>query len=652
MFTRHFIPLTMALLASQVLSAQTTGGPPLPAGSLDRSGRPDSGGLGRYRPFNLPGNDPNDSPRIDPLVRAGSLYLSLRDAIALAIENNLDVDYQRLTPLIAESDLLRAQSGSVARGVPSSVREGPSGLGSGGGTAQTGQTISPGQGSTPQAEQNNGFTSNPSVPASGPQTSATGPAVPNLDPTLVGSLNWGRTNRPQTNTFITGTNALTNTSNSGGLQIQKGFLFGGSGSFGFDTLRQDTNNSRADINPNTTGGLSFNFAQPLLRGFGLAVNNRYIRIAKNNRHVSDLVFEQQVISTAYSVARLYWDLVSLNSERRVQEQSLGLAEQLLRENTQQEEAGTLAPIDVVRARAQVASARRDLTVAETRVRQQETILKDYLTRRTIDAPALVNMRVIPTDNIPAPDQQPIRPLQDLIAEARSHRPDLTQASLQVDNQRITLSGSRSSLLPELDLVVSARSNSLYGSVNALPPVAPAGSTGTSLQRNPDPTFLGGLGTGFSQLFNARFPDYLVGLQLNIPLWNRAAQADHTRDQLALRQVEIRQQQAEKQVRVDIINALIAVEQSRVAYQAASEARVFQEQSLDAERQKFEVGASTNYLVIQYQRDLAQAQSLEVAALAYYAIANAALDRATGTLLDRFGISVVDAFRGRLPRSQP
>ncbi|MBC7927527.1 MAG: TolC family protein [Bryobacteraceae bacterium] len=532
------------------------------------------GGIDRYRPRTIPERSLEDSSRFERLVRAGALYLSLSDAIALAIENNLDVDYQRLTPLIAEADLLRARSGSIARGIPSGVREGPGGLGSGGGS------ITAAQGTLPQLEQSSGFTSNPSIPAAGVQTSATGPGVPLLDPAITGSLLYSRLNRPQTNTFITGTNALTTRSNQGALGLQKGFLFGGTASVGFDSNRQDVNNLRADVNPSNSSGISANFSQPLLRGFGRAVNDRYIRIAKNNRKVSDLVFEQQVISTAYAVARLYWDLVSLNGERRVQQQSLDLAERLLRENVQQEIAGTLAPIEVVRARAAVATSRRDVTVAETALRQQETILKDYLTRRTVDTGDLATLRIVPTESIPVPAQEPVAPLQDLVAEARRNRPDLAQADYQVANQKITLTGSRSGLLPELDLVLSGRSNALYGSLNTLPPTTTTGgTTGTPVTRTADPVFLRGPSAGFSQIFSGRFPDYTIGVQLNIPLLNRAAQADYARDQLALRQVEIRRQQAEKQVRVDIINAQIAAEQSRAAYDAAREAREFRSNRL-------------------------------------------------------------------------
>ena len=373
----------LLVLAGATVQAQTASRTPLPVGRQDGLLQAQEGPFARYRAHPLDQTIRGDSPRLDALTRAGNLYLSLRDAIALAIENNLDVEYQRITPLLAEADLLRARAGGVARGVPSDVREGPSGLGSTSAGGISGTTGLQGQPNTGGSS-----TNGTSVPAVGPQTSASGPPVPNLDPALVGSIGFSRTNRPQTNTFITGTNSTSIDSGLGNLQLQQGFLSGGVISGGLDATRQDTNNLRADVNPATTAGLAFNFDQPLLRGFGLAVNNRYIRIAKNNRNVSDLVFEQQVESTAYAVARLYWDLVALRSSVNVQRDSVDLAERLLRENVQQEEIGTLAPIEVVRTRAQLASARRDLTVAETRLRQQETVLKDYLTRGTVDSQAL------------------------------------------------------------------------------------------------------------------------------------------------------------------------------------------------------------------------------------------------------------------------
>jgi outer membrane protein len=257
------------------------------------------------------------------------------------------------------------------------------------------------------------------------------------------------------------------------------------------------------------------------------------------------------------------------------------------------------------------------------------------------------VRIATTDPIPTPDQDPVQPLQDLVAEAIRRRPDVREAGLQLVNSQIGLTGSRSALLPSLDLVASTRTNALFGQVNPLPPVG--GTTGgATLTRQPDPLFVGGLGQGITQIFGARFPDYGVELQLNVPLSNRAARADYARDQLNLRQQQIRVRQIEKQVRVDVVNALIAVEQAKAAYAAAEQERILQEQALEAERLKYGAGVSTTYFVIQYQRDLAQAQASEVAAQADYVKARNALDRSAGRLLQSFGISIEDAFNGRMP----
>ncbi|HYP12391.1 MAG TPA: TolC family protein [Bryobacteraceae bacterium] len=406
----------VAFLSAPDLDSQTTTGEVMPAATPTQT---NEGVLARYRPNAVAPVSLADSQRLDSLVRGGNIYLSLRDAIALAIENNLDVEYQRIAPAIAEADLLRARAGGVARGVASDVREGPSGLGSGGvggaGSSAAGQR----QGISGGAQgSGTGATGASGVQTSSAQISGSGPGVPSFDPALVGSLGWSKSNRPQTTTFLSGTNALVNRSVLWDFGIQKGFGFGGVAFLGADATRTNSNSLRADVNPSTNAGLALRLNQPLLQGFGLALNNRFIRIARNNRQVSDLVFQEQVISAAYAVERLYWDLVSLNGEVSVQRQTLTLSERLLNENIQQAEAGTLAPIEVTRARAEVARARRDLTVAETRVRQQETVIKDYLTRGTVDTVRLASLRIIATDTIAPPAQEQIQPLQELVATAR------------------------------------------------------------------------------------------------------------------------------------------------------------------------------------------------------------------------------------------
>ncbi|HYZ86888.1 MAG TPA: TolC family protein, partial [Bryobacteraceae bacterium] len=584
-----------------------------------------------YRAVPIEATILQDSPRMADLVRAGNLYLTVRDAIALALENNLDVEVQRLTPRIAEADLLRARAGGVIRGVSTSVQEGPSGVGATRGS-ESNLTGSVSAGSATLGGQNAANFQQSGGGAVGVQGSvgslSTGPAVPSFDPAIVGSLGWNRINRPQTTTFITGTDALTSTSVPGNLGLQQGFATGGSLFFGYDVNRVSANNRRQDINPSHTAGLALNFSQPLLQGFGFGVNRRFIRIAENNRNVAGYAFEQQLMTTAYTAARLYWDLVALNEDVSVRRRTLELAERLLAENVEQERVGVLARIELVRTRAEVAQARRDLTLSQTRVLQQETVLKDYLTRGTVDDAFLRTLRVVPSDTVREPAAQPVEPIQDLIQRARQSRPDIAQAQLQIENAGISLTGSRNALLPSLDLVVSGRTNALSGSVNALPPLTTGGAT--NVIREPNPDFIGGLGTGFSQLFLGRFPDYGAELRLTIPIRNRAARSDYARDQLIKRQSELRLRLLEKQMRVDVVNALTALEQARAAFEAAREARRFQEEALEAERTKYAVGVSTNYVVIQYQRDLANARFAEIAASTDYIQAKNALDRATGT----------------------
>lgn len=587
-----------------------------------------------------------DSPRWATLLRAGNLYLSLRDAIALAVENNLDVEWQRQVPRLAETDILRAKAGGgLLRGIPLQVREGPAGVG--GARVTEAEGLTPAQGVTPSpTADTGGFGTAFGGAAFGPVALSSGPLVPVLEPVVVGALGWNRSNRPQSNSFLTGADRLSTTTASGDLRLQQGFLTGGQLSFGYDTSRVNANNRRQDINPSSSGGLALTFTQPLLEGFGFAVNRRFQRIARNNRSVADLAFAQQLMATVYGVTRLYWDLASLNEDATVRRQSLELSERLLRDNVEQERAGTLAPIEVVRARAEVARSRRDLTVAETRVLQQETVLKDFLTRGGVDAPAVRSARVILTDPIQAPTAAPVQPLQDLVEQALRRRPEVLQAQRQQESSEIGLTGSRSALLPALDLVVNARSSSLVGQVNALPPLGgtgTGGTTGEALIRQPDPSLIGGTGTGLQQVFSGRFPDYGAEVRLTIPLLNRAARADYARDQLLVRQQDIRRRQVEKQVRVDVVNALVTVEQAQAAYAAAQQARVLQEEALAAEQEKYVAGVSTSYVVIQYQRDLVAARSAEVAALGDFAQARAALERATGGILEAYGVDVEAAY---------
>lgn len=584
-------------------------------------------------PINL-----SNSNRLEALLRAGRIYLSLNDAVALALENNLDIEIQRYGPQLAQADLLRAQAGGVARGVPTGINQGPSsaaslaaGGGAGTGVAGAGGSAGGGTGSG----------------ANGATVVFTGTQVPSLDEAAFVNYTWGHRTAVQSNSFTTGTSSLVFRNNQIQSGVQKNFLAGTQVQLGYSQQSQLSNSTRAEINPVSTGSMSLTFTQPLLQGFGRTLNSRFIRIAKNDVKVSDLVFKQQVIAAVASVVNLYSDLVSFNEDVKVRRQALALAEKLYNDNKKQVEIGTLAPIEIVRAEAEVARSQQELTQSETQVLQQETVLKNYLSRTGLASPSIADARVVPTDTLKIPDVEQVQPVQDLVSHAVQNRPELQQTQLQIENARISLAGSRSQLLPSLNIVGSAQNNGLAGQGNDL--YRPTTGSPVNPLTNIEPRLVGGLGSVWTQILGRNFPDYSIGFQLSVPLRNRAAQADIARDQLTLRQNELRQRQELNQIRVDVQNAIIGLQQSRARYQAAQKARVLQEQTLDAEQKKYALGASTIFFVIQAQRDLAQAQAAEVAALSTYNRARVQLDRATGDILTAHDVNIDEAFKGRVSR---
>jgi outer membrane protein len=572
-----------------------------------------------------------NTDRIDRLVSDGKLRLSLSDAIALALENNLDVELQRYTRRLASTDLLRAQGGGSLRGIPLSVREGPASIGV---PVVTGTGL--GGGDAPSLDRLEGSGAQIDLSLLGSLPLSTGPAVPAFDPSLTATFGWNHQSDPQNSTFLTSLRSLNTRTATGNLGIDQGFATGATLSLSFQNLHQSTNTPLLTFSPYSTSSLGLNLRQPLLRGAGAGVNKRYIRIARNNERVSDLVFRQQVISTVYSVIRMYWDLVSLTEDVRVRQEAVTSAEQLLRDTEESAGAGVLASIDVTRARAEIARRRRDLLVAQSLVRQQSELIKDYLTRS--EDRRLQGLPIEPADTLRTPDTKIEDSLEDLVAQALRERPDLAQARIQLANSEISLKGSRSALLPAVDVVGSVTNNGLAGD----PSTAALATLPTSTANS---YLTGSYGDTLSQIFRRNFPDYGIGVQVNIPIRNRAARADVTRDELQVSQQEIRLKQLEKQVRLEIRNAQIALDEARASFESARQERILQEQTLDAEKEKLGVGASTTYLVIQYQRDLMQARSSEATAQASYWKARAALDRAVGSLLSEYGIDIDTAAAG-------
>lgn len=620
------------------LPAQQDGAIPTPAPQRPAAGWQMGGIRGwlqRYKVQEIEPINLTNSSRLESLVRAGRLYLSLQDAIALALENNLDIEIQRYSPRLAETELMRAEAGGFLRGLPTSLNTTT--------TSIAGSVA--GQGTVGTAQARGGGGDSGQQTAGGFVFAQTGTTIPTLDPII--QLGYGFSHRTSinANSFATGVAATVIRNQSPFIGIQKGFLTGTTVSLDFNNSYVRTNVVRAEINPFFTGNLGLTVQQNLLRGFGRTVNNRNIRIARNEMSIADLAFGQQVMATVSSIINIYWDLVSFNEDVRVRRQALALAEKLLSDNRKQVEIGTLAPIEIVRAEAEVARNQQDLTIAETRLLQQETVLKNALSRTGVAGPLLSVVRIVPTDSIRIPDEEAIRPIQDLVNLALEKRPDIQQTRINIENAKIGLEGSKSQLKPSLDLVASTRNNALAGSVNVVP-VIPGLPAGFAPSSSP---LVGGYSDILRQIFSRNYPDYSVSFQLTIPVSNKQARADMANDLLRLRQQELRQQALINLVRVEVQNALIGLQQARAGYQAAMKARVLAEQTLEAEQKKYALGASTIFLVIQAQRDLAVAQAAEVSALSAYARAKVALDQATGMTLEVNNISIEEAKKGQVSR---
>src|SRR5436190_16090433 len=382
---------------------------------------------GPYRPREVSPVKMQNSQRIFDLMRAGQLYLSLDDAIALVLENNLDIELERFLPKISDTDLLRAHGGGLLRGLSLLVNEPAPGIGGPNGPLLTNLTA----GSTPSPLVNTNFSdialisqqqNNLSVTGSIPMSN--GPAIPQYDPIISGQVNGAHVTTPETSTVLSGSNWLNQNEVTANAGMNIGLSPGTQLSVNFDNSRYSTNATRYTYNPFINSSFGFTITQPLLQGFGASVNKRYIRIARNSQRVADLVFRQQVMDTVSGIARLYTDLVSLNEDVKVKQEALRLAERLYEDNKNQVNQGTQAPIELTRANAAVAVSRQALITAQGLVRQQELIVKTAITRGGLANPQLLAAHIIPTDALDVPEQETVQALPDLVGDAIRNRPDL------------------------------------------------------------------------------------------------------------------------------------------------------------------------------------------------------------------------------------
>lgn len=602
--------------------------------------------FGPYTPHNISDPSFTNTPRIEQLIKDGKLVISLNDAIAIALENNLDLAIARYNLNIADTDILRAKSGGSIRGVATGLVQGTPGGGQGGfGTGSSG-TGSSGAGGTTSGAGGAGSGSSGLVTS----TLGAGSAIDQFDPSISGTLQMDRNTSPLASPILTSGGATTQNSinqnnTTANLSYNQGFATGTALGVAFNNNRSASNSPGSTLSPLVTSSYRFTVRQRLLQGFGLNNQLRFIRIAKNNKQISDAAFKNQVIATVNQIQNIYWDLVSAYEDLKVKERSLALANKTLSDNRKQVEIGTLAPIEIVRADSEMATRNQELIVSRTNLQLQQTLLLNALSRNLSD-PRLASIPVVPSDVMSISTDETVPAVEELLKQALEQRPELEQSRIDLTNRDISKRAARNALLPTLDIYGFYGGSALAGDQNRLITCLP---TGTSTSRSCFPAgsiaSVGGYGDVFGRYGDA--PSRGVGLTLNIPIRNRAAQADQIRSELEFRQAQLRYQQQQNTVGIEVRNAQFALLQNRARVEAAQQGRRLANESLEAEGKKYSLGASTNFQVLQAQRDLALSESNLVAAMSAYEKSRVELDRVTGNTLSRNNISLGDAIIGKV-----
>ena len=599
----------------------------LPAGRL--MGNP----LNSYRATNIDAASFRNSVRLDNLVKDGKIYLSLSDALALAIENNYDIAIARYNLDIADTDILRSRAGGVLRGVNSGVVANTLGGSSSTLTAGGGPGGTTG-GSGGAASGSSGLVL---------QTNGAGPIPADLDPIITGTIQLEHAKQPQSNTlFSGGKSSLTTNTNIYNFTYNQGLVTGTNLQIGFQNSRVTTDNPFSSYSPTLQSVFKASLTQHLLQGFGIYVNKRFMYQAINDRRITDSSFRQQILFTVNQVENIYWGLVSAYEDVQAKERTLQQSTQLQSDTQKQLDIGTMAPLDVVNAQSTVATDKQALISSQSNLNYQQLIMKQAIARNLND-PALVSAPIVPTDRVSLeelPEEK--QPVDELVQTAFKERPELEQAVLQLKNNEITLKGARNALLPTLDVSAFYGASALGG--------AQSGScldffTGGSCPPGTFPTV--GYGSVLQNLVNSSAPDKGVGFTLNIPIRNRTAQADQARSLLEYRQAELRLEQLYTEIRMQVVNAQFALSNDRAQVLAARASQDYSQQSLDAEQKKLKLGASTTYNVLLQQKNLATSENSLISAEAAYARDRAGLYQTLASTLQHYGINLTDATTGNV-----
>jgi outer membrane protein TolC len=585
-----------------------------------------------------------DSPRIDKLMRAGNIYLSLRDAIALALENNLDIESSRYAPKLALADLQRASAGQILRNVSTSISNGPSSASL---SVLAGATAVNGGGGGTSTASNNGV-------LSGLNVQLAGSAIPNLDPILYISGGAAHQTQILTSTTFTGTSSLVDSYKNLTYGVQEAYWTGTTVALGLSSVfGYNQNATTALFNPYDNGSLSLSITQNLLNGFGLAVNKRSYHKAKNNLKASDLTFKEQVISTVAGVVALYWDLVTFDDELKIKHQTLDLDTKLYEDNKRRADLGAIAEIDIIQAEADMKAAQQDVIAQDSQVLQQEMILKNYITRGGLDNPVVAVARIVPTDHIDVPAQEPLIPIQELVQDALTNRPEIEQNQITLENARLDLLGVKNNLLPTLSANLSMSNAGQGGAISTVPqPYVTSNGSVAYRQLGPadvNQFLIGGYGTVLSQIFSRNFPNYSAQVTLTVPIRNRANQADLITNELSYRQAEIQDRQLHNSIKLNVMNSFTALRNARAAWETSVVARKLYDLTLAGTRRKYELGTATILDVVIAQRDSTARQLSEADALNQYQRARTNLDQTLGKTLDDYNVSLEEARRGIVAR---
>jgi outer membrane protein TolC len=570
------------------------------------------------------------------------------DAVALALENNLDIAIQRYNLITADTDILRTASGAAALGVNTGLVQGtpggtPGSTSSGGtGTAATGAT--------------GGGAGGTSIGAGGSaagaagivaSTQGEGSPIDNFDPVITGTIEEEHAKSPTSNIFAGSTVLDTNTTTANFFYTQ-GFSTGTLMSVGFDNNRITSNSTFNTVNPSLPTSFRFQLRQHLLQGWGFDANQRWIKIARNDKAIMDAAFQNQIMTTVSQIENIYWDLVNAYENVKVQERALEVANKTLSDTQKQVDIGTLAPITVVQSQSSVATAKQNLIASQTNLQLQQLLMKNAVTRNNTD-PILATAPVIPTDTLQINEPFQTPPVEEIIASALRRRPEIIQSRLNLTNRQVGLKAINNLQLPTVDVFAFYGAAGLAGDQNPYitcgNPSAPPGQClppGTIL---PSP-----YSQAFTNLFNGSAPDKGVGININIPLRNRQNQADQVRSVIEYRQAQMAALQQANTIALQVRNAQFALTQNYAALQAAVAARDYASQNLDAEQKKYSLGASTSTLVLQASSALTQAESNVLAAASNYEKSKVQLDLSSADTLAKLGIDIVDAETGKVQKA--